>query len=142
MAEEDDQNKWKNFAKKIAAKRDINKKRNSTTDRRKDEGAVTNDAITVQRLSASVSGKAQKFSRVGPREFVPYGKADLTFDEIKRTCNEHFKKKIGSGYYWDILAGEQGPSCNSISQIPNLKLIHIRFLNQVTIWKIISGLPK
>ena len=60
MAERGDGNKWKNFAKKMAAKRDINKRRNGTTDSKNKNGiAVTNDAITVQRLSASVSGKAQ-----------------------------------------------------------------------------------
>ena len=29
-------------------------------------------ALTVQRLSSEVSGKAQKFSRIGAREFVPF----------------------------------------------------------------------
>ena len=28
----------------------------------------------------------------------------------------------------DILAGDQGPSCKTIKQIPNLKLIHVRFI--------------
>lgn len=28
----------------------------------------------------------------------------------------------------DVLAGEQGPSCSSIKQIPNVKLIHVRFI--------------
>ena len=131
MAEKGDGNKWKNFAKKMAAKRDINKRRNGTTDSKNKNGiAVTNDAITVQRLSASVSGKAQKFCRVGPREFVPYGQSDLTLDGIKGACDEHFRRKIGPGFRCDVLAGEQGPSCNSISQIPNLKLIHVRFLRQ------------
>eukprot|EP00112_Aurelia_sp_Birch-Aquarium-sp1_P010918 Seg2308.6 transcript_id=Seg2308.6/GoldUCD/mRNA.D3Y31 product="Transient receptor potential cation channel subfamily M member 6" protein_id=Seg2308.6/GoldUCD/D3Y31 len=124
-----DGNKWKNFAKKMAAKRDINKRRKNATDS-KTGGAVTNDAITIQRLSASVSGKAQKFCRNEPREFVPFGKSDLTLDGIKEACDEHFRRKIGTGFRCDVLAGEQGPSCNSISQIPNLKLIHVRFLRQ------------
>lgn len=28
----------------------------------------------------------------------------------------------------DVLAGEQGPSCKTLDQIPNLKLIHVRFV--------------
>ena len=30
------------------------------------------EETVVQRLSAEVAGKAQKYSRIGPREFVPY----------------------------------------------------------------------
>eukprot|EP00112_Aurelia_sp_Birch-Aquarium-sp1_P008487 Seg1936.5 transcript_id=Seg1936.5/GoldUCD/mRNA.D3Y31 product="Eukaryotic elongation factor 2 kinase" protein_id=Seg1936.5/GoldUCD/D3Y31 len=85
-------------------------------------------ALLDPRLSSSVSGKAQKFSRIGAREFVPYGKADLTIDGIKGACENHFKLILGNGFKCDILAGEQGPSCTTVSQIPNLKLIHVRFL--------------
>ena len=63
---EDDHNKWHAFAKKMAVKRDMNKKRKSMKDVRRDRTSVENDFITVQRLSASVAGKAQKFCRVGP----------------------------------------------------------------------------
>ena len=28
----------------------------------------------------------------------------------------------------DILAGEQGPSCTSVDHIPNLRVVHIRFV--------------
>ena len=28
----------------------------------------------------------------------------------------------------DVLASERGPSCTKITQLPNLKLIHIRFV--------------
>ena len=119
--------KWKNFAKKVAAKRDINRKRKSAVEEKK-ACAISNDAIVVQRLSSSVSGKAQKFSRIGAREFVPYGRTDLTIDDIKGACESHFKMILGSGFKCDILAGEQGPSCTTVSQIPNLKLIHVRFL--------------
>ena len=28
------------------------------------------------------------------------------------------------------MAGEQGPSCHTMEQIPNIKLIHIRFLDR------------
>ncbi len=35
---------------------------------------------------------------------------------------------LGDGFKYDILTGEQGPSCTTVSQIPNLKLIHVRFL--------------
>ena len=41
----------------------------------------------------------------------------------------HFAPKIGPGMYCDVLAGEQGSSCSSLQQIPDTKLIHIRFTN-------------
>ena len=28
----------------------------------------------------------------------------------------------------DVLAGEQGPSCASLDQIPDLKVVHVRFI--------------
>ena len=28
----------------------------------------------------------------------------------------------------DILAGEQGPSCNTVKQIPDFRVIHVRFV--------------
>ena len=31
--------------------------------------------------------------------------------------------------YCDVLAGEQGPSCSTLKQIPDTKLIHIRLTN-------------
>ena len=30
----------------------------------------------------------------------------------------------------DILAGDQGPSCVSVSQIPNINVIHVRFIRK------------
>ena len=33
----------------------------------------------------------------------------------------------------DILAGEQGPSCGTVKQIPNTKLIHVRFIDETEV---------
>eukprot|EP00794_Sanderia_malayensis_P021010 gene21010-23062_t len=68
--------KWKNF-KMMETKRDINKRKD------KPKNIVKADQLTVQRLSTNVSGKAKKYSRIGPREFVPYRKDDITFEGIK-----------------------------------------------------------
>ena len=76
---EDNKQKWRRYEDKIKTKIDINtnRKRNSPTEvpppikPRRDE-------LVVQRLSSTVSGKAQKFSRIGPRGFVPYPHDDLT----------------------------------------------------------------
>ena len=120
--------KWKELKKKMEEKRDINKKNKEKTSRK--ICALKSGSLTVQRLSTFVSGKAQKYARAGPREFVPYQKEDITFDSIKEACKEHFASRMDSDQVIDILAGEQGPSCRSVQQIPNLKLIHIRFVSK------------
>ena len=82
--------------------------------------------LTVQRLSATVEGKAQKYTRIGPLTMVPYAHKDKTMGNIKQACNDHFA--VDDTYQCDILAGERGPSYTSVSQIKNWKLIHIRFI--------------
>ena len=82
----------------------------------------------MQRLSATVSGKAQKYSRVGAREFVPFDQfEELTVDNIKETCEQHFTE-LKDDLVCDVLAGEQGPSCRTIGQIPDQKVFHVRFV--------------
>jgi hypothetical protein len=82
--------------------------------------------LTVQQLSPSVEGKAQKYTRIGPLTMVPFPHEDKTLENIKEACKDHFD--IGEGFQCDILAGERGPSYTSVNQIKNWKLIHIRFL--------------
>ena len=89
---------------------------------------ATGDQIVVQRLSSEVTGKAQKYSRIGPREFVPFQYDELFFGNIKEACEKHFTEMVGETIYCDILAGEQGPSCSALDQIPNYGLIHVRFV--------------
>ena len=107
--------KWENFKKKHAEKR-----------RKKDEklpDAV--DYLTVQRLTADVEGKCQKYGRIGPLAIVPFEYDTLTFDNIKKACKSYFD--VASYMECDVLAGERGPSYSSIDQIKNLKLLHVRF---------------
>ena len=32
---------------------------------------------------------------------------------------------------WDVLPGKEGPSCNSVKQIPDTKEIHVRLVERV-----------
>lgn len=84
--------------------------------------------IIVQRLSSDVQGKAQKYGRIGPREFVPFPYDELTLENIKDACQNHFKSRIDKNTVCDILAGDQGPSCSLLEQIPNFNVIHVRFV--------------
>ena len=76
----------------------------------------------MQRLSAEVSGKAQKYTRVGPHEFVQYDEEELSIEGIKAAC---VKRK---GLSYDVLADEQRPSCHSMKHTLDLKVIHVRFI--------------
>jgi hypothetical protein len=115
------QEAWKNFKLAMKEKR-VGKKQEKIK-----ESKESKEEIVVQRLSSEVSGKAQKYLRIGPREFVHVGKEELTFESIQKACLKHFASKLGPRMYCDILAGEQGPSCSTLKQIPDMKLIHIRF---------------
>ena len=103
---------WNDFRKKVKAKR-TGKNENGAS------GAGANilqsGEMVVQRLSAEVSGKAQKYTRVGAREFVPYTFPDITLENIKVSCIKRFQSSLGgSKFECDILAGEQGPSCKTL----------------------------
>lgn len=104
--------KWKNCAK---GKRDSGK------------SAKDLETIVVQHLSVEVSGKAQKYSQVGAREFVSFKEFnELSISNIKKACMKQYG--LSETMSCDVLAGEQGPSCSSVKQLPNLKVIHMRFI--------------
>ena len=70
-------------------------------------------------------------SLIGPREFVQVGFDDgeLTIEKIKDACLEHFAPQTGSNVVCEVLAGEQGLSRSHIKQVPDLKLIYVRFIS-------------
>ena len=82
--------------------------------------------LLVQRLSTEPKPTTMKYSREGPRDFVPFEYEEVTIDNIKKACQKHFKEHRNC----DVLASEQGPSCSRIDQLPSLKIIHIRFTNE------------
>jgi len=54
------------------------------------------EKLTVQRLLEEVSGNAQKYTRSGPRKFVPFDEAEeMTIGNMKSACKRHFLPKIG-----------------------------------------------
>ena len=115
---------WKRLNEQVKAKRT-----KKGVKRSRDGVKIENGEIVVQRLSAEVTGKAQKFSRIGPREFVSFEYNEVTIENLKRACEKHFEAQLGRGLVCDVLAGEQGPSCKTIEQIPNVKMIHVRFVS-------------
>ena len=119
---------WKQFKENIKQKRGAKRKA-------AEKGVSATGEIIVQRLSATVSGKAQKYSRVGAREFVPFDQfEELTVENVKEACEQHFTElKESEDLVCDVLAGEQGPSCRTIGQIPDQKVFHVRFIHANTL---------
>ena len=94
------------------------------------------ETIVVQRLRAEVSGKVQKYSRVGAKEFVSFEEfGELTIQNIKDACMKHFGINNGK-MTCDSLAGVQGPSCTSVKQLPSFKVIHVRFVDEEAVVEI------
>ena len=118
---------WKNF------KTQMKNKRTSKGKGKASKCFFSTGELTIQRLSSSVSGKAQKYSRIGPREFVAFTHEELTVANIKSACHKYFASSIGSDMVCDVLAGDQGPSCRSVDQIPDTKVIHVRFIESVEV---------
>ena len=115
---------WKKFKENMKVKRLAKGKKN--------ERCILNSGeLVVQRLSSSVSGKAQKYSRVGPREFVSFPYEEMTINNIKYACEKHFSSVTASGLVCDVVAGDQGPSCRTLEQLPDTKVIHVRFIESV-----------
>ena len=87
---------------------------------------IENGEIAVQRLSA---GKAQKFSRIGPREFVSFEYNEVTIENLKRACEQHFDVKIGRrALFVTFSLVSRGRPAKTVEQIPNIKMIHVRFI--------------
>ena len=93
---------WKKFAKGIKDKR---AKRNEPVGDKKGkecaEGVVLNSReIIVQPLESEASGKAKKYERTGPQEFVEFIGEEVTIETLEESCNIHFREKmpVGSRY--------------------------------------------
>ena len=81
---------WKKLNEKIKAKCRKTTKKDPPKNHRQ------GDKKTVQRLSAEVPGKAQKYTRIGPRKFFPIDESEeMTIGNIKSACERHFLPRIG-----------------------------------------------
>ena len=52
----------------------------------------------------------------------------MTLDNMKNASTRHFAPVVEKGMLCDVPAGEQGLSCASLEQIPDLKVVHICFI--------------
>ncbi|CAB4014363.1 Hypothetical predicted protein [Paramuricea clavata] len=96
----------KKFEKQIKEKRNKNK---AKAEKGSNIGRIVErEELTVQRLSYD----------------------EVTLQNIKLACEKHILAMVVKGVARDMLAGEQEPSCFTLEQIPDLKLIHIRFIHR------------
>ncbi|CAM1323178.1 Uncharacterised protein g8313 [Pycnogonum litorale] len=88
------------------------------------------NTLIMQRLSSKVLGMAQNYKRIGGRASVKLATdGNFTVDDIKEACMKHYASSLKtSKVKCDILAGDQGPSCYKLSQIPNMNLLYVRFI--------------
>ena len=110
--------------------KDWQKKMKEKKAKEKSGAALPDNTITVQRLSVEVTGKLQKYSHIGARVFVSYEFEEYTIKNIKRACMKHFGIPEDGILCCDVLVGERGPSCLPVKQIPNFKVIHVRFIER------------
>ena len=52
----------------------------------------------------------------------------MTINNIKSACEKHFLSVTEGGLVCDVVAGDQGPSCRMLDQLPDTKVIHVRFI--------------
>ena len=104
------------------------KERRLTKGKKKERCVLNSGEFVVQRLSSTVSGKAQKYSRVGPRVFVSFPYEEMTINNITSACEKHFLSVTDGGLVCDVVAGDQGSSCRMLDQLPDTKVIRVRFI--------------
>ena len=72
----------------------------------------------------------QKYTRIGPQEYVPFEHEEITIANIKDACKKYFSPQIEKDLICDVLAGERGPSCEKMAHITNRKVFYIRFIKR------------
>ena len=115
---------WKYFQEEMKKKKiGRNKPSNEAAQAvgRNCQNILNTGELVVQRYNEEVTGKVKKYAKMGARQFVPYSYGELTIENVK-ACIRHFTRQfqLGTNVACDVLAGDQGPSCVSMSQIPDL----------------------
>ena len=112
--------RWKSTLKRTLetdiAKMSDKRTQQVTRPRKGGKGTAPSE-IVVQRLTAEPDNK-QAYRPVQPREFVEFSSEDLTLENLKIACAEHFGYPVNS---CDVLVSNKGPSCTNINQIPHRK---------------------
>ena len=62
-----------------------------TKSKKTGEESTVADEIIVQWVSAEVSGKQQKYTRIGAQEYVPFEHEEITLANIDGSCLKHLR---------------------------------------------------
>ena len=124
----------KNFRKEMKKKRNKPSNKVAQAVGRNWRNILNTGELVVERYSEEVTGKVKIYARI-PRykTICVLQLCELTIENVKEACIRHFTRQfqLGTNVACDVLAGDQGPSCVSMSQIPDLRLIHFRFIKAV-----------
>ena len=105
---------WKALQEKMSNKR----AQQGTRPHKGAKGTAAPSNIIKQRLTAEPDNK-QTFCPVQPREFLEFSSDDLTLENLKIACAEHFGYPVGS---CDVLVSNKGPSCTkNVNQLAHCK---------------------
>ena len=92
------------------------------------------EEIEMQRMSADVLGKQQRYRRIGARKKSlyrtkkPLQDEEMTIAYIKDAWMNHFKPHIEKDLIGDALGVKRSPSCEKMTHIPNQKVFYVRFI--------------
>lgn len=85
--------------------------------------------IYVQRYSQHPSGASQKYRKEGCYVYIKVHNGLQTLENLKKSCETHYKSKISGKFTIDILATDCGPSCTHINHVgTNKEHLKIRVL--------------
>ena len=87
---------WDKFAKGMKEKR---QKKAVCTTRKSEKTDVGSNILkckklTIQPLESVPSGKAKKYERSGPQEFVDFDETLVSIEHIRDACDKHFAGRI------------------------------------------------
>ena len=92
------------------------------------EESTASEEIIVQRMSSDVSGKQQKYTRIGPQEYVPFENEEWSIANIKDACMKYCRPQIEKNLICDVLAGERGHLAKRWPTFKTETFFYVRFI--------------
>ena len=101
---------WKNFQEEMKKERVgcCNNPGNKAAQavRKNCQNILDAGELVIQCSSEEVTGKLQKYARMGARQFLPNSYGELTIENIKEACTRHFTHRfqLGKNVACDVLS--------------------------------------
>ena len=69
-----------------------------------------------------------KYAKQGPREFVPFEYSEVTLQKYQTCLQSSLLEKFDNLWYRYSPLSKDHPACSRLDQIPNFKVIYVRFI--------------